>query len=110
VDLRQAGGEAVMWWYVEGWFSANDWTELGTATLSRQVDELDIDDPADTEGLTLDMHYEFDDPDNGSWFGNFATDDPCGFLAPCNYNGFYTWDLHIDFEVDSDWLAEQPTD
>ncbi len=106
LDLRQDGGEAVMWWFFQGWFSS-DWTELGTATLFRQVDELDAENPADTEGLTLDMHYEFEDPDNGSWWANYATEDPCELWEPCNFDGYYTMDLHIDFVVDADWLAEQ---
>ena len=88
-DLRQQAGEAVIWWWVEGWFGS-EWTELGTGELTR-----------DDDGLTLDIHYEFPDPDNGTWAGNFTFEGGCGW-PPCQWDGFYTLDLAIEFE----WVQE----
>ncbi len=108
-DLRQAGGEAVLWWFFQGWFGS-DWTELGTATLSRDDSELPLDDPTAWTDLTLDMQFLMDDPDNGSWTGNLVLDDPCAWNDPCQFNGFYTMDFNIEYEVDDTWLDEQTTD
>lgn len=75
-DLRHEAGEAVVWFYSEGWFGS-EWAELGTGTL-----EYDT------------VVFPYDDPDNGSWAGNFTFDEPCGW-ATCTWNGFYvfTFDL-----------------
>jgi hypothetical protein len=89
-DLRQSAGEAVLWWFVDGWFES-EWTDLGTATLTR-----------DEEALTLDIDYEFDDPDNGSWAGNFTFEGGCTW-PPCQWNGFYGLDLAIEFE----WVDQE---
>ena len=86
-DLRQDAEEAVAWWFVEGWFGS-EWTELGTGTLVR-----------DDAGLKFDFSYSFDDPDNGSWTGNWTIDDPCSWGEPCSWNGYYTISLGIPFEV-----------
>ncbi len=89
-DLRQQAGEAVIWWYFQGW-GGGEWTELGTGELTR-----------DDDGLTLDVHFEFDDPDNGSWWSNIAWGEDCGWSG-CYFNGYYTLDLSVEFE----WVEEE---
>ena len=107
-DLRQTAGEAVMWWFFEGgWFSDSGWEEIGTAGLSRTVDQVDSEDPDSMVGLTIDMHYSFDDPGNGeTWSNNWILGGDCAW-DPCSFNAYYTYDLAIDFEVDQEWLDSE---
>lgn len=89
-DLRQESGEAVFYWYFEGWWSS-EWVELGTGSLER-----------DDENLAFNFHFEWDDPDNGNWAGNYTADDPCSWTETCTWDGFYTSDIVISF----DWLED----
>jgi hypothetical protein len=89
-ELDQAAGEAVLYWYSESWWSA-EWVEMGTGTLDR-----------DDDNLVFDFHFEWEDPDNGEWAGNWTTDDPCSWGDTCSWNGYYSTDITISF----DWLEE----
>jgi hypothetical protein len=70
-DLREEAGEAVIWIFVEGWFSS-EWSEFGTGALDYDT-----------------VSFSWDDPDNGSWAGNVHLGDPCGLTEPCTWNGYY---------------------
>lgn len=90
-DLRQESGEAVLYWFNESWWSS-EWIEIGTGTITR-----------DDEALVFNFHFEWNDPDNDEWAGNFTTEDPCGWWDErCTWNGYYTADVAISF----DWLDE----
>jgi len=89
-DLRQETNEAILYWYSETWWNS-EWVEMGTGTLLR-----------DDENLVFDFHFEWEDPDNGEWAGNWTADDPCTWADTCSWNGFYTTDMTISF----DWLQD----
>ena len=95
-DMRQVEGEAVFWWFVEGgWFTDDDWTELGTGELSQ-----------DFTSSVLDFNFGFDDPQNDSVLGNnhFDIGDGC---TPCSFNGTYTMDFDFSFTLPADWYQQQ---
>ena len=56
----------------------------------------------DDATLTFQFHFEWDDPDNGNWAGNYTADEPCSWTELCTWDGFYTTDLSLPFE----WLDE----
>jgi hypothetical protein len=85
-DLRQESDEAILYWYSENWWNA-EWIEMGTGTLVR-----------DDDSLTFDFHFEWEDPDNGEWAGNWTGDEPCSWGDTCSWDGFYTSDLTISFD------------
>lgn len=89
-DLRQESDEAILYWYSESWWD-DEWVEMGTGTLVR-----------DDDNLTFDFHFDWEDPDNGEWAGNWTADDPCSWTDSCSWNGFYTSDLTISFDWDVD--------
>ena len=89
-DLRQESDEAILYLYSEGWWNA-EWVEMGTGTLVR-----------DDDRLVFDFHFEWEDPDNGEWAGNWTADEPCSWGDTCSWNGFYSTDITISF----DWLDD----
>ena len=92
-DLRQVEGDAVMWWFFEGWFGS-DWSELGTGELTQ-----------DWDGSRLDFVFPFADPNNGDDFGgNAAWGNGC---FPCLWDGDYVFDFDFAFDLPADWYAQQ---
>ncbi|MCO4769046.1 MAG: hypothetical protein KDA24_03385 [Deltaproteobacteria bacterium] len=95
-DLRQVEGDAVMWWFQEGgWFSDDEWTELGTGTLEQDFDTS-----------VLDFVYSWDDPQNGGFTGNSHFDFGAG-CSPCRFEGTYMMDFDFEFVLPDDWYEQQ---
>ena len=101
LDLRQAAGESVFWWYNEGllgWFDG--WDELGTGTVTQNVDDL-----------TLDVHFEFEDPRNSDTGPSTSDTEDCGLFGNnrCIWNGVYIIDLQLALDPNLiEWDLEYP--
>ncbi len=101
LDLRQTDGESVFWWYNNGLFGwGAGWDELGTGTVTQNV-----------EDLTLDVHFEFADPRNDNNAPWTADSDDCGWLPDdhCVWNGTYIIDLQLEMDPALiEWELEYP--
>lgn len=100
LDLRQTEGESVFWWYSDGIFGwGADWDELGTGTVTKNVDDL-----------TLDVHFEFEDPRNSKDAPSTADTDDCGWFGDaCVWNGVYVIDLQLEMDPNLiEWELEDP--
>ena len=95
-DLRQTEEEGVMWWFFSGGWAADEWSELGTGTLTQ-----------DWTGSQLDFLFPFEDPDNGDTFSNNThVDFGDGCIPGCEFTGQYTMDMHFDFVLPVDWYEQ----
>jgi len=84
-DLRQQSGEAVLWFFQEGFFGfGREWIEIGTGQLA-----------GNDETVALDFYLEWDDPNPGN---NRTGDDPCGFFSRCEWDGEYIMELALDLD------------
>ncbi len=102
LDLRQTDGEAVFWWYDEGsWFGwGAGWDELGTGTVTQN-----------TETLSLDVSFEFEDPRNADDGPSTGDGEGCGWWGDdrCVWNGTYIIELQLEMDPNLiEWELEYP--
>ncbi len=101
LDLRQAAGESVFWWYNNGLFGwGAGWDELGTGTVVQNA-----------EDLTLDIHFDFEDPRNSDSAPSTSDTDDCGWWGAdrCVWNGVYVIDLQLELDAALiEWELEYP--